>query len=426
MPSSNHDLAETIIHFFAIGPHFQYIRAMKIRLKAGKEKKIRNHYPWIFRDDVATHFKERLDIVDGSVVHVLDHEDRFLGLAFYNARSHIVARMLTRQNVPIDEIFWKRRLQQAIDFRRQLNIDSTGIRLVHSEADGCPGLMVDWFDTTLVVQFRSLGMDRFKPQIVQILQDMLTPQAIFERSDMESREEEGLEPVKGLIAGTLPTDISIRERYLRFHIDVERGHKTGFYLDQRDNRALVGALLRRGQRCLDLFSYVGAFAVAAAKAGADAVAVESDPWAVGEAGRQAERNDVQKQCSFVTADVFDFLESEEKSAASDPGRYRKFDVIVIDPPAIAKRREGMDKLKWAYWKLLKGSLPLLNSGGRVILSSCAYHMPLDLMHEAARFASADLGMRLRVAHVTYQPPDHPWMLQIPESLYLKTVVYQVM
>jgi 23S rRNA (cytosine1962-C5)-methyltransferase len=398
---------------------------MKIRLKAGKEKKIRNRYPWIFRDDVATHFKERQDIVDGSVVHVFDQEDRFLGLAFYNARSHIVARMLTRQNVPIDEVFWKRRLQQAIDYRRQLNIDSTGIRLVHSEADGCPGLMIDLFDSTAVVQFRSLGMDRYKPQIVQILKDIVSPAAIYERSDMESREEEGLEPAKGLLAGVLPTDIFIRERDLRFRIDVERGHKTGFYLDQRDNRALIGSLLRNGQRCLDLFSYVGAFAVAAAKAGADVIAVDSDPWAIEEAGRQVEKNDAQKKCSFIGADVFEFLEIEEKSVTSDPGRYRKFDLIVIDPPAIAKRKEGIDKLKWAYWKLLKSALPLLNSGGHVVLSSCAYHMPVELMHEAARFASADLGIRLRVAHVTYQPPDHPWMLQIPESLYLKTAVYQV-
>ncbi len=398
---------------------------MKIRLKPGKDKKIRNHYPWIFRDDIATYFKERQDIVDGSVVPVHDNEDHFLGLAFYNARSHIVSRMLTRQNVPIDDAFWKRRLQQAISFRHRLSPNTNGVRLLHSEADGCPGLIVDQFDNTMVVQFRTLGMDRIKESIVRLLTEMSSPVAIYERSDMESRVEEGLEPAKGLLTGKLPADLAIREGECVFHVDVENGHKTGFYLDQRDNRCLVASLLHKGQRCLDLFAYVGTFAISAARAGAEIVAVESDPWAVEESRCHAEKNGVAGACTFLNADVFEFLESEGKAVASDPGRYRKFDLIVIDPPAFAKRKEGMDKLKWAYWKLMKESLPLLNHGGHLVLSSCAYHMNLDLMHEAARFASADLGLRLRVTRITFQPPDHPWVLQIPESLYLKTVFYQL-
>ncbi|HNF87059.1 MAG TPA: class I SAM-dependent rRNA methyltransferase, partial [bacterium] len=390
----------------------------RIRLKSGKEKKIRNAYPWIFRDDIATQFKDRGDIPNGAIVEIADAEDKFLAVGYYNALSHIVVRVLDRKNRPIDKNFFKQRIQRAFDFRTQLALPSDARRLIHAEGDRLPGLMVDQFGAYLVVQFRSLGMEKFRTEILETLVEVVKPKGIYDRSDMESREEEGLEPFSGVVYGAIPEEIVISENDLLFHVDIHHGHKTGFYLDQRENRAYVRTLVKPNQTGLDLFSYTGGFAVALAQSGVRMTAVDQDAAAL-EGGRaNARRNNVEKRLQFIHADVFKYMEEQVALKTSAPDKVKKYDVIVIDPPAIAKRKEGIEKLKWAYWKLLHQAIQLLNPGGHIVLSSCAYHMPVDLMLEAARFASADNGVSMRVVNITYQPPDHPWMLQIPETLYL--------
>lgn len=398
----------------------------RIRLKSGKEKKIRNAYPWIFRDDIATQFKDRGDIPNGAIVEIADAEDKFLAVGYYNALSHIVVRVLDRKNRTIDKHFFKQRIQRAFDFRTQLALSSDARRLIHAEGDRLPGLMVDQFGEYLVVQFRSLGMEKFRTEILETLVEVVKPKGIYDRSDMESREEEGLEPFSGVVYGAIPEEIVISENDLLFHVDIHRGHKTGFYLDQRENRAYVRSLVKPNQTGLDLFSYTGGFAVALAQSGVRMTAVDQDAVAL-EGGRaNARRNNVEKRLQFIHADVFKYMEEQVALKTSAPDKLKKYDVIIIDPPAIAKRKEGIEKLKWAYWKLLHQAIQLLNPGGHIVLSSCAYHMPVDLMLEAARFASADNGVSMRVVNITYQPPDHPWMLQIPETLYLKTVYFQLM
>lgn len=398
----------------------------RIRLKSGKEKKIRNAYPWIFRDDIATQFKDRGDIPNGAIVEIADAEDKFLAVGYYNALSHIVVRVLDRKNRTIDKHFFKQRIQRAFDFRTQLALSSDARRLIHAEGDRLPGLMVDQFGEYLVVQFRSLGMEKFRTEILETLVEVVKPKGIYDRSDMESREEEGLEPFSGVVYGAIPEEIVISENDLLFHVDIHHGHKTGFYLDQRENRAYVRTLVKPNQTGLDLFSYTGGFAVALAQSGVRMTAVDQDAVAL-EGGRaNARRNNVEKRLQFIHADVFKYMEEQVALKTSAPDKVKKYDVIVIDPPAIAKRKEGIEKLKWAYWKLLHQAIQLLNPGGHIVLSSCAYHMPVDLMLEAARFASADNGVSMRVVNITYQPPDHPWMLQIPETLYLKTVYFQLM
>lgn len=398
----------------------------RIRLKSGKEKKIRNAYPWIFRDDIATQFKDRGDIPNGAIVEIADAEDKFLAVGYYNALSHIVVRVLDRKNRTIDKHFFKQRIQRAFDFRTQLALSSDARRLIHAEGDRLPGLMVDQFGEYLVVQFRSLGMEKFRTEILETLVEVVKPKGIYDRSDMESREEEGLEPFSGVVYGAIPEEIVISENDLLFHVDIHHGHKTGFYLDQRENRAYVRTLVKPNQTGLDLFSYTGGFAVALAQSGVRMTAVDQDAVAL-EGGRaNARRNNVEKRLQFIHADVFKYMEEQVALKTSAPDKVKKYDVIIIDPPAIAKRKEGIEKLKWAYWKLLHQAIQLLNPGGHIVLSSCAYHMPVDLMLEAARFASADNGVSMRVVNITYQPPDHPWMLQIPETLYLKTVYFQLM
>lgn len=396
----------------------------RIKLKEKKDKKIRNNYLWVFRDDVSTQFKDRETIEDGSIVEVYDADNKFLAVGTYNSKSHILVRILSKQNVTIDKLFFHHRIKKAIRFREEQKINSNARRLIHAEADLLPGLMVDQFGDYLVMQIRSLGMESFKPAIVDILAELLKPKGIYERSDMESRAEEGLEMRAGAVYGEVPPVVEITENDLKFNVDMIHGHKTGFYLDQRDNRALVRGIVQPNQKALDLFSYTGGFAVAMAKTGASVTALDLDPEVLATAERNARLNGVEKKCTFQTRDVFEFLDEQTEFQKTHPDKVQKYDTIVIDPPAIAKRKEGIEKLKWAYWKLLLNSLKLLNSGGTVVLSSCAYHMSTDLMREAGRYASADLGLRLRVAHTTYQPPDHPFILQIPESLYLKTIFFQ--
>jgi 23S rRNA (cytosine1962-C5)-methyltransferase len=397
----------------------------RIKLKEKKDKKIRNNYLWIFRDDVSTQFKDRGEIEDGSIVEVCDSENKFLAIGMYNAKSHIVVRVLSKQNVAIDKNFFYHRIKKAIQFKDSQKINSNARRLIHAEADLLPGLMVDQFGDYLVMQIRSLGMDLFRKEIVEILSELVKPNGIYERSDMESRAEEGLEAVAGTVYGEVPEFVDVQENDLKFRVDMIKGHKTGFYLDQRDNRSFVMSLVKPNQKALDLFSYTGGFTVAMAKAGAAVTAVDVDSEAITMAKENATLNSVHKKCDFIVRDVFDFLEGQVNLQQTQPDKIIKYDLIVIDPPAIAKRKEGIEKLKWAYWKLLLNSLKLLNHGGHIVLSSCAYHMTTDLMLEAARFASADLGLRLRVVHTSYQPADHPHILQIPETLYLKTIYFQL-
>ncbi len=393
-----------------------------IRLKPGKEKKIRNHYLWIFRDDIATLFRDRQEIPGGSVVAVNSSDNHFLGIGFYNSKSHIVCRMLSKQNVRVDRDFFYHRLKKIIQFRESLRIPSDSFRLVHSEADLMPGLIADQYYKHLVVQFRTLGMDLFRKDIMDILIDLTKPEGIVERSDMESRTEEGLETVSGVLYGRSDGPVQIGENGVHYRADIVNGHKTGFYLDQRDNRLFVKSLIKSGNRCLDLFCYTGGFSVALACAGVHVTGIDQDEQAIQSAGINAAINGVQDRCRFITGDVYDFLENTGKNPQS--GTSGSYDMIIIDPPAIVKRKEGIDKLKWAFWKLMNDALPLLNRGGYMVVSSCAYHMSVDLLLEAARFASADNQCRLRMHTITYQPPDHPWILQVPETLYLKTVYFQ--
>jgi 23S rRNA (cytosine1962-C5)-methyltransferase len=392
----------------------------RIRLKEGKQKKIINNYPWIFKDDVATYSRDCENIEDGTAVEVSDSQDNFLGTGFYNSQSHILIRIVSKQNVKLNKDFFHHRIKKILEFRHSLQIPSNAIRLIHSEADFIPGLIVDRYDHYLAVQFRTLGMDRLKNDIIDILNDLIKPHGIYERSDMESRLEEGLPQSSGILAGMVPQDISIYENDLNFQVDIAQGHKTGFYLDQRDNRFLVKQWIKPQQKGLDLFCYTGGFAIAMAKSGGMVTGIDSDIKTIDSAKTNAKLNTVTANCTFECHDVFEYL--EKHPALPEASRYN---MIILDPPAIAKRKEGIQKLKWSYWKLLFHSIPLLRRGGTIILSSCAYHMSTDLMLEAARFASADHGVRLRVAQITYQPPDHPWILQIPETLYLKSVFLQM-
>ena len=376
-------------------------------LKAGREKKIRHRYPWVQRGEIA-----QVEGVptDGGLVRLLAHDGTPLGIATYNSRSRFPARMLTLQEETIDEVFFARRFEQCLHLRQRWITDTNAYRLVFSEADGLPGLIVDCYANYLVAQVRTLGMERLKSFWLPALVEVLAPEGILERSDMESRREEGLPLFAGVLYGQVPEQIAIHESGLQFLVPTTGGLKTGFYLDQRENRRQLARLVRSGERVLDLFCYTGAFALYAARAGAVVKGVDILPEAIALAQQHAQMNQLWGE--WEVANVFEWLPAVVERGES-------YDWIILDPPAIAKRREGRESLRWALWKLVYYALPLLMPNGRMLVCSCAYQMDLSLMVDTVRLAAHDRERALYLEDVSFQSPDHPFLMQFPESLYLK-------
>ncbi|WP_376792918.1 class I SAM-dependent rRNA methyltransferase [Thermoflexus sp.] len=383
-------------------------------LKPYAERKLRNFYPWAFHDDIA---EVRGDPEPGAVVLVRDASGTLVGQAFYNPGASIPLRMLTRSEERIDAGWFRRRLMEAA-LRRQGIHGTNAMRLVHGEADGLPGLIVDRYGEVLVVQIRNLGMERWRESLVEALRALFAPRGIYERSDVEAREDEGLEPRVGPLWGEVPDPLEVVEDGLVFETSVVRGQKTGFYLDQRDNRRRLRGWIRPGDQVLDVYGYIGAFALHAAAAGAMAVVIDKDPWALGQVERNAARNGLAER---VTVRLGDALEMMEALLAEE----RRFDWVVLDPPAMVKRRMEWERgVRRRFVDMARLALRLLKEGGGLFFSSCAYPIRLEDLIEAARLAASDVGCRLLVRDVTYQPPDHPWVLQIPETLYLKTLIVE--
>ncbi len=341
---------------------------------------------------------------------VVDSQGGWLGIGTYNPASRFPVRMLTLEQEAIDTVFFIRRIEQALRGRAHSVSDTNAFRVLFSESDGVPGLIVDQFADYLVVQVRTLGMERLKPMWLPALIERLQPKGILERSDMESRKEEGLSPFIGVLFGEVPDQIPIHESGLEFLVPTRTGLKTGFYLDQRENRRQLARLVRVGERVLDLFCYTGAFALYSARAGAQAHGVDILPEAIQFARQHTERNHLSAE--WTVANVFEWLPQ-----ASERGE--QYDWVILDPPAIAKKRGQRESLRWALWKLVYHALPLLPEGGRLIVCSCAYQMDLSAMVEIVRLAGTDRQRPLYIEDISFQAPDHPFLLQFPESLYLK-------
>jgi 23S rRNA (cytosine1962-C5)-methyltransferase len=374
-------------------------------LKPGKDKKIRNRYPWVQKEEV-----KHMDPAEaGQLARLITHDGQLLGTGFINSGSRFPFRMLSLDHIEPNSDFFVERFRRAAK-RREGIADTDSMRLVFAEADELPGLIVDRFRNVLVVQVRAAGMERLRDHWLPALKEIFQPDAIYERSDMEGRREEGLEPVAGLLYGSLPDPVLIEESGLTMAVPVESGLKTGYYLDQRETRRRLASRVAAGQRVLDTFCYSGAFSLYAARQGAHTLGVDLNPVALDTARQNAELN--QLPCTFVEANVFEWLES---GAGGEP----PFDWIVLDPPAIAKSSDKRDSLKWAIWNLVFHSLPVLADGGRMVVCSCSYQLGLNEMLDTIRMAATDQGWLAYLEEVTYQGTDHPYLLQFPESLYLK-------
>ena len=378
--------------------------------------RIRQGHPWVY-DNQVLRFEGRPH--PGGIVQVFDVKKGPLGQGFFNPKSKISIRMLTKDlDEPIDAAFFHRKIAAAWSYRQRMG-QPESCRVVFGEADGLPALVVDKFNDILVLQTLALGMDRFKTEIVQALQEVLKPRGIYERNDVPVREKEGLEQVKGFIGDEFDTRLTIEENGLRFAVDVAEGQKTGHFLDQRLNHAAMEHI-SKGSRVLDCFTHTGGFALHAAKYGASEVlGLDISEEAVALAKSNAKLNGMEATAQFKPANVFDFLAGPVK----DSGRW---DVIVLDPPAFAKSRSALDGAVRGYKEINLRAMKALPPGGFLVTCSCSQHMLPELFRKTIADAARDAHRELREVFSGSQPPDHPIHWAIPETHYLKCLVLQVL
>ena len=366
-------------------------------------------HPWIFASDVV----DRGDAVPGDAVRVLDPKSKFLGVAHYSSTSQITLRLLSTRPEIIDRTFFRARLAAALAHRERVVQNSDAHRLVFSEGDLLPGLIVDRYGTYLALQTLSQGMDRARDLIVDCLQELLAPAGILARNDASVRKLEGLPLEVVTLAGEIPERVHIRMNGLQLDADLLHGQKTGVYLDQRENYLAAGRWARG--RVLDCFSSSGGFALHAAAQAESVEAVDSSAGALATAEANARANGIAN-INFRQADVFEFLSGLE----------RRYSMVVLDPPAFAKSRRAVADAARGYKDINLRALRLLDSGGVLVTCSCSHHMSEGAFYEVIAQAALDVGKTLRVLERRTQASDHPILLTVPETMYLKCLVLEVL
>ena len=370
-------------------------------------------HPWIYRSDVS-----RMPSEEAGAVLVRDHRGRALGWALWSPRSEISLRLLDRNpDARIDAEWWLAVLTKAVRRRAALAAETNAFRLVHAEGDGCPSLICDRYDRWLVVQLLSAGVERFREDIVAALQALLAPAGILARNDVPVRGREELSRAVVLLAGDVPREIEVQEHGVRYLAAPWDGQKTGAFLDQRENRVRVGDLA--GKRALDCFSYHGSFALHLARRAARVTALDSSVPALQRARQNASLNGIGN-IDFVEANAFDYLRAREREGGEG------FETIVLDPPAFAKTRSALPGALRGYKEINLRAMRLLSVGGTLFSASCSFHLTKPLFLEMLESAAADSGRRIALRELRGQPLDHPEVLTIPESAYLKAAVLEAL
>jgi 23S rRNA (cytosine1962-C5)-methyltransferase len=362
-------------------------------------------HPWIFRSDVV----RRPDAPAGGV-RVHDQRGKPIGAALWSPASEISLRMVDRDaDADLDHEWWRRRISAAIDRRQSLATVANAYRLVHGEADACPTLICDRYDRWLVVQLMSAGVEAFRPAIVGALEKLVRPAGILARNDVSLRNKEDLSSEVELLGGSVPEEIEVEEHGVRFLAAPWTGQKTGAFLDQRENRVYIGERARG--RALDCFSYHGSFALHLARRADSVVALDISTEALARARENCARNDIHN-IELVEADAFDYLRAQQRAG-------ERFETIVLDPPAFAKSRSALAGAIRGYKEINLRAMRLLAHGGLLFTASCSFHLTRPLFLDMLRDAAADSGRRIALRGLTGQPLDHPEILTIPETGYLK-------
>ncbi len=392
----------------------------KLILKKGRDSVVLRRHPWIFSGAIQ-HFEG--DPKSGEMVAIHDHQGQFLAWGAYSPTSQIRARIWSfQQNEVIDRDFLSMKIQSALQLRQQWIDPQTtnAYRLIHAESDGLPGLVVDQYDNTLVVQVLSAGAEYWRDVIIEILVEFLDPDCIYERSDVAVRQLEGLPERKGLLYGNLPADlVTIQEWGLNFNVDFVSGQKTGFYLDQRENRFQCQQIAK-GRAVLNCFSYTGGFTVHALAGGADSVlSIDSSAEAIEQAKTNLALNPLPSdKCTWIIGDVF-----EELRLLRDQGR--QFDLIILDPPKFAPTAAQAKKAARGYKDINLYGFKLLKPGGTLITFSCSGGIDATFFNKIVADAALDAEVDAKIIYRLSQAPDHPTALAFPEGSYLKGLVIKI-
>ena len=391
-----------------------------VTLKKGEGRTLKAGGMWVYDNEIAS---VAGDFEDGDIVEVHDFDGYCMGCGYINRKSKITLRMLSRKkDAVIDESFMERRVRDAWEYRRQ-TIDTSSCRLIFGEADFLPGIVVDKFSDVLVVESLALGIDRWKGAIVEALKKVLAEDGIhirgvYERSDAKVRLQEGMERVKGFIGEAFDTKVEIVENGVRYMVDVEDGQKTGFFLDQKNNRAAVGRLCK-GTKVLDCLTHTGSFALNAGMAGAESVlGVDASQLAVEQARENARLNGLEERVRFECEDVFELLPRLERQG-------ERFDVVILDPPAFTKSRNSVKNAAKGYREINLRGMKLVRDGGFLATCSCSHFMEPELFAKTIREAAAGAHRRLRQVEFRTQGPDHPILWAADQSYYLKLYIFQL-
>ena len=387
----------------------------RIYLKSRIGRRVEDGHPWVFANEVGSADEA---IAAGEIVDVFTHDKKFIGRGYYNQKSQIIVRLLTRdKQTEINDAFFETALRRAWQYKQQIGY-TENCRLVFGEADFLPGLVIDKFNDYFSLQTLALGIDVWKPAIVKALQNIFNPKGIYERNDVPVRELEGLSQQKGFLSDPFNTDITINENGLRFHVDLANGQKTGYFLDQQDNRRAIKHIVKDADT-LEAFCYTGTFSVHAAKYGARKVlGIDISESAVSQARKNAELNNLSGICSFETLNAFDVLKQWGKEN-------RAYDVVMLDPPAFTKSRGNIQNAINGYKEINLRGLKLVKNGGFLVTSSCTNLIQPNLFLEIIDNAAKDAKKRLRQVTFQTQSADHPIIRGMENTQYLKFLIVEV-
>jgi len=386
-----------------------------ITLRIGKKGKLKPGHPWIFKGQT---LKVPPGIRPGDIVTIINGQGEFVGRGYYNPASEIIVRLLTFNDELIDEAFLQKRIEDAIAKRSFLFGFTNARRLIFSEADGLPGLIVDQYNDTIVFQISTLGMECMKESLLKVLADIVNPKYIYEKSDSPFRKIEGLKIIKKWWLYDGETNVEIYEGDAKFIVDIKNGHKTGFYLDQRRSRIALKEI-SGGKTVLDLFCYTGGFSVNAALGGAKrVVGVDIKPEWLALARKNAALNGVSDKVEQREGDVFEILNNICNSG-------ERFDIIILDPPSFVKEKKSIISAAKGYKELNTLAMRSLNEGGTLCTFSCSYNMSNDIFSDAIKKSAAEAGKSLTVLKRCHQDKDHPIIRSIPQTEYLKGYFFKV-
>ncbi len=376
-------------------------------------------HPWIFANEVNTGKALDAAIKAGEIADVYTHDKKFIGRGYVNPRSQIMVRLLTRdKHEVIDEQFFYNHIKMAWEYRQRIGY-TENCRLIFGEGDGLPQLIIDKFNDHFVIQTLALGIDVWKPAIVKALESLFSPRGIYERNDVPVRELEGMEQVKGFLSAPFDTNIIIQENGMQFHVDIANGQKTGYFLDQQDNRKAIQHIVKDAA-VLGVFCYTGSFEIAAAHYGARSVlGMDISEQAIAMCNKNAMLNKVEAICKFECVNAFDVLKNIAKEG-------KQWDVVMLDPPSFTKSRASIDKAVAGYKEINLRGMKLVRPGGFLVTSSCTSLVQPELFLDIIQMAANDAKRRIRQVVFNTQSPDHPIIRDQENTHYLKFLIVQVM